>query len=201
MRRGFTLIELLIVLAIIVIVSGMAVAIIRKPLERQEIQKAANTVRTKLFRARVGAMRSNHVYTFQYMPGSGQYRLAPDDTSSAQQADSTAGDNSKSAGGQGQSADDEIRPEEGTLPEGTCIMPDNSPDPEAAEMGVQNGPQNEPQNGGGEGGWSDPIYFYPDGTTSDARMIVASNKGFMIPIRIRGVTGNVVQGAVTKRTM
>ncbi len=197
MKRGFTLIELLIVLAIIVIVSAIAVSIVQKPAERQEIQKAANTVRTKLFRARLGAMRSNRIFTFQYMSDSGSYRLAPDDNSSGQQADTAnAAGEQPSAGGY-----DVVRPEEGKLPEGICFLPDNTPDPDASETAAETSPQNSGGDVGSGDGWSDPIYFYPDGTTSDARFVVASSKGFVIPIRLRGVTGNVVQGGISKKTM
>ncbi len=197
MRRGFTLIELLIVLAIIVIISAMAIPLIRKPLARNEIQKAANTVRTKLHRARIGAMRSNRVYTFQYNAGSGSYRLAPEDSASGQQQ----ADAPKGGGEQGRSAEDDIRPEEGVLADGVCFQPDNSPDPDIVEAGApDHGAAAAPQNAGSDNGWSDTIYFYPDGTTSDARFIVAGNKGLVIPMRIRGVTGNVVQGGIVNRS-
>jgi prepilin-type N-terminal cleavage/methylation domain-containing protein len=192
MRRGFTLVELLIVMAMIVLVSAIAAPMIMKPLERREIQQAADTVRTKLLRTRIGAMRSSHVYEFQYRPGSGSYRVAPQDNGSSPQ-----GDNSSTAGGHETVADADCpRPEEGALPDGVRFMPENTPDPEATGSPTENGAQ----NAGGGDSWCDPIIFYPDGTTTDARFIVASTRGFAVHVRLRGVTGNVTLGAATKTT-
>jgi hypothetical protein len=146
-------------------------------------------VRTKLFRARLGAMGSSHVYTFQYQPGSGSYRLSPQDNAAA--APAQGDESAKSNGDQGHSADDEEGPraEEGALPDGIHFMADDAPDPDAADNLTQDVAQS---NGGG--GWSDPILFYPDGTTSDARFIVSNDRGYAIHIRLRGVTGNVALG-------
>ena len=190
-RGGFTLMELLIVLAVIVLVSAIALPLIQKPLQRQEIQKAANAVRTKLFRARIGAMSSSHTYAFQYLCRSGDYRLAPADDASA-----SPGEIASNSGGPGATPDagDGPRPESGSLPEGIHFMPDNTPDPDASDPEAENAPQNSGD------GWSDPIMFYPDGTTSDARFIVASDRGFAVHITLRSVTGNVVLGGITKIT-
>ena len=186
-RRGFTLIEILVVLAIIVLVTAMAVPLIRKPLVRREVQSAADSVRTKLFHARIGAMRSSHVYTFQYQPGSGSYRVSPQDQPSVQ-----SGDDSQTTGQDSALADGEHQPsEDGSLPDGIHFMADDSPDPDAPDG---TSPMLAQSDGGGSGGWSDPIFFYPDGTTSDARLIVASGRGFAVHVRLRGVTGNVVLG-------
>jgi prepilin-type N-terminal cleavage/methylation domain-containing protein len=185
-RRGFTLVEILVVLAIIVLVSAMAVPLIRKPLLRREVQSAADSVRTELFHARIGAMRSSHVYTFQYQPGSGSYRVSPQDQPSSQ-----SGDASQNSAQDPVSADGEHQPsEDGSLPDGIHFMADDSPDPDAPDAASPMLAQSE----GGGSGWSDPIFFYPDGTTSEARLIVASGRGFAVHIRLRGVTGNVILG-------
>ena len=191
-RRGFTLVEILVVLAVIVLVSAMAVPLIRKPLLRREVQSAADSVRTELFHARIGAMRSSHVYTFQYQPGSGTYRVSPQDQPSSQTDDA-----SQPAAQDPALADGEHQPsEDGSLPDGIRFMADDSPDPDAADATSTAVAQDGDSGNGGEGGngWSDPILFYPDGTTSDARLIVASGRGFAVHIRLRGVTGNVVVG-------
>ncbi len=184
-RRGFTLIEVLVVLAVIVLVSAMAFPLIKKPLVRREVQTAADSVRSKLFHARIGAMRSNHVYTFQYQPGSSSYRVSPQ-----QQPTSQTDDASQAVAEDPVLADGDHQPsEDGSLPDGICFMADDSPDPDAPDATPTAVAQ------GGDAGWSDPIFFYPDGTTSDARLIVASGRGYAIHIRLRGVTGNVVVGS------
>jgi len=40
-----------------------------------------------------------------------------------------------------------------------------------------------------EGGWSQPIMFYPDGTTSDASVLVANSSDETIRVTLRGLTG------------
>ena len=39
--------------------------------------------------------------------------------------------------------------------------------------------------------WSDPILFYPDGTTSDARVVLATETSRTLELVLRGVTGLV----------
>jgi Tfp pilus assembly protein FimT len=183
--------ELLIVMAIIVVVFAIAVPLIQKPIDRNQILDVANKVRGKLYKARLGAMASNHAYAFQYSSGNGQYRLAPADDASA-----SPGETASQSGDQGKTAEvsDAPRPESGSLPDGIRFQPDNTPDPDASDPAAQGAAQNSGD------GWSDQIMFYPDGTTSDARFIVASNRGFAIHVTVRGVTGNVVLGGITKIT-
>ena len=186
-RRGYTLVEVLVVMAVLIIIAAMALPLIRKPLLRREVQSAADSVRTKMFHARDGAMKSSHVYTFQYQPGSGTYRVSPQQQSSPAGQTDGAG---TSAGQDPMMADGQHLPcEDGSLPEGLHFLADDSPDPDAPDATAPMVAQ-----GGGANGWSDPILFYPDGTTSDARLIVASGRGYAVHIRLRGVTGNVSVG-------
>ena len=186
-RRGFTLIEVLIVMAILVLIAAATWPAIQKPLMRRQVQQAADSVRTKLFHARIGAMRSSHVYSFQYQPGSGSYRVSPQDQASTGQQ---AGDDSN-ASADPLSADGEHQPSEDyNLPDGVRFMADDSPDPDVAESTSAT----VAQNGDGGNGWSEPVFFYPDGTTSDARLVVAGGRGYAVHIRLRGVTGNVILG-------
>lgn len=46
-------------------------------------------------------------------------------------------------------------------------------------------------------GWSDPIFFYPDGTTSTARLILRNKEGMTIELLLRGLTGVVKVGQIT----
>jgi type II secretory pathway pseudopilin PulG len=181
-------VEVLVVLAVLVLIAAVAWPAIQKPLVRRQVQTAADTVRSKLFHARIGAMRSSHVYTFQYQPGSGSYRFSPQDqTSAGQQADDAAQPASDPL-----LADGEHLPSEDcNLPDGVRFLADDTPDPDAAEPTSTT----VAQSGDGGNGWSDPVFFYPDGTTSDARLVVASGRGYAIHIRLRGVTGNVILGS------
>ena len=52
-----------------------------------------------------------------------------------------------------------------------------------------------------DGGWSPPITFYPDGTTTDAAVIIANADGQRVRVTLRGLTGisraSEVAGEVT----
>ena len=188
-RTGYTLVEILLVLAIVVLISAMALPAIQRQFARRQVQSAANTVGSKLSHARIGAMRSSHVYTFQYQTGSGSFRLAPGDQPSTSSQSDTEANCGQYDGGDGDP--DSLSPEDGTLPDGIRFLADETPDPDEAGDAVA---QNAAQSASGSDGWSDPIFFYPDGTTSNARFVVASERGGAIHIRLRGITGNVVQG-------
>ena len=52
--------------------------------------------------------------------------------------------------------------------------------------------------GAPSGDLSTPIFFYPDGTTSNARLVVANERGRYILLTLRGLTGVVrVSGMLT----
>jgi Tfp pilus assembly protein FimT len=46
-------------------------------------------------------------------------------------------------------------------------------------------------------GWSDPIFFYPDGTTSNAQLVLRNKEGRMMELFLRGLTGIVKVSDVT----
>ncbi len=46
-------------------------------------------------------------------------------------------------------------------------------------------------------GWSEPIFFYPDGTTSNTRLLLKNKEGRTIGLLLRGLTGIVTVGNVT----
>jgi prepilin-type N-terminal cleavage/methylation domain-containing protein len=184
MKRGFTLMELLIVLAIIVFVVAAAAPTVSRWAAQRQVQDVAKNVRSKLFKARLGAMHSSLTYAFQYQIGSGSYRLAQEDKLGQ------ASDSDKSANERSGLTDtaEAPPPEEGKLPEGMRFLADTS-DKDSADGNGRNASQSSEANG-----WSDPVLFYADGTTSEAKFIVADARGYGVPIALRGVTGNIVMG-------
>jgi hypothetical protein len=42
---------------------------------------------------------------------------------------------------------------------------------------------------GAEGAWSQPILFHPDGTTSDATLVLTNEEQVSIRVTLRGLTG------------
>ena len=83
-------------------------------------------------------------------------------------------------------------PVDKTLPPGIRFLAaDGSGD--LAALGEN--PETKPADDGGD--WSDPIYFYADGSTSDARLLLAADRHSAMRLLLRGITGSVTVDDVT----
>ena len=76
-RRGFTLMEILIVLAILVMVTAIAMPSLSALLRAQKLQSAADTVRIEWTRTHVLAMKSGRIQVFRYEIGGRKYKIEP----------------------------------------------------------------------------------------------------------------------------
>ena len=77
MRRAFTLLELLIVLALILVISGISVASFQRMAARSRFKAGVIEIQIDLHKARLLAMQTGTPYIFRYAPGSGVYEIAP----------------------------------------------------------------------------------------------------------------------------
>ena len=77
MRRSFTLLELLIVLALILVISGISVASFQRMMARSRFKAGVVEIQIDLHKARLLAMQTGTPYIFRYAPGSGVYEIAP----------------------------------------------------------------------------------------------------------------------------
>ena len=77
MRRAFTLLELLIVLALILVISGISVASFQRMMARSRFKAGVVEIQIDLHKARLLAMKTGTPYVFRYAPGSGVYEIAP----------------------------------------------------------------------------------------------------------------------------
>ena len=183
-RRAFTLLEVLLTLALLVVISGIAWIAVQRPLARQRLRSAVDAVRSEWCQARVDAMKSGRTYAFRYMVHGDRYHLGAQD-------DPSPGDSSPAA--QASAPDEEEvgdeplpPPVDKTLPQGICFL----------AAGAGNNPaatgydaETKPADSGND--WSDPIYFYADGSTSDARLVLAADRHSAMRLLLRGVTGSV----------
>ena len=79
MRRAFTLFELLLVLALLVILAGLAIPSIDYMYADSRTMAAVDQVRSKWAAARGHAVGEGRAYRFSIMQNSGAFRVAPDD--------------------------------------------------------------------------------------------------------------------------
>ena len=181
-RRAFTLTEVLLTLAIVVIVSGAAWMGVQRPLIRQRLRSASDAVRADWCQARNDAMKSGRTYMFRYMVHGDRYHLGPQE--GAEHEDS-------SAPGQASANDDDSLgdeplppPLDKKLPRGIRFLP---ADGGGALATLGDAASTQAADSGDN--WSDPIYFYSDGSTSDARLLLAADQHTAMRLVLRGVTG------------
>jgi len=156
------------------------------------LRAGADQIRTQWVTARVEAMRSDQTYVFRYTPQGNRYCVScqalPEGSADTQLASgNAAAQNSGSAqpAASGQTV-------EGTLPEGiTFAGSETVSDLRAALAADQGGGSNQ-----ASAGLSEPIFFYPDGTASAARLLLQNERGRGILLSLRGLTGVVTVGDV-----
>jgi hypothetical protein len=205
-RRAVTLLELLLVLCLLVILAAFSWPALERPMASQRLRAAASAVRAEWSRARVKAMSSGQTVQFRYAPNGNQYSieltadaaLSPD-LLSAGELDDYPGD-----------VQNELAAAEGPqlkLPEGVTFVCG-----ETAGEALAGAAALETELWASEGtalgdtalgdiawedtGWSEPILFYPDGTSSDARLVLKNEHNCRVELSLRGLTGVVTLGDV-----
>jgi prepilin-type N-terminal cleavage/methylation domain-containing protein len=190
-HRGFTLVEVLLVLALLAIVAAMVWPALQKPFASRRLHSAADEVRTEWCQARVEAMRSGQTLAFRYQVGGDRFHMGPQNQPSLATSPANAeADSSTACEDDGCTANEDASPppDDKTLPDGIKFFADAAGDdelPTAAQDAEGQSPESMADC------WSDPIFFYPDGTTSDARLVLAIDRSRAIRLILRGITGTV----------
>ncbi len=224
-RRGLTLIEVTLVLALIVVLASFCWPAINKAFSIQRLKKSADIVRIQWCKSRVKAMDGDRIVMFRYEMGGSRFRieqladasafenafddLTPDPDALANAE--TLSDPSLTSPG-GPSPNDDYPSGSGlqSLPKGVvfrgCEIENDSRAMTAGQ--VTNTPSsagqvsNMPTSAGQvsnmptDVNWSAPIYFYPDGTSSSARLQICNDRNCVIELALRGMTGVVKVGEV-----
>jgi Tfp pilus assembly protein FimT len=195
---------MLLVLAMIVMMAGLAWPALRSSMAKSRLRDSAQQLRVELARARLTAMESGVPLEFRYRAGEGRFRIAaqayddsadPIGTRSARGA--TGGRLSSTAARQGE-ADSSLERQitEATLPDGVVFATQQA-DPDAAER-----PTDKTVDATFEddsllsAGWSPAIVFLPDGTAANATLALRNGEGSQVTVQLRGVTGMAKPGDV-----
>lgn len=215
-NRGFTLLEIIIVLGLVVIVTGLALTTIQKPIAGRRLQLAADKIRAEWLRARNRAMASGQIYCFSCELGGRGYVIQP---WSETGADGASGGDSlppleSSAPGDGFSPSETLPPlSPATGLQSTKQLPEriNFADLQVTD-GDLSGTFSQDIGGmgflGSAGSPGDltvsgssltaptgsTIFFFPDGSTSSAVVTLENEYGRRIDISLRGLTGAVLVG-------
>lgn len=168
--RGYTLVEMLVVLALLAMMAAVAWPSLRAPWGRTQVEDAGNCVRIALARARVKAIESAAAWQFRYQPGTGCFAIEP--------AVVGAGDDGEQATND-QRIDDE-------LPHGVCFL-----DPQSFDASLPEAARAMPA---GDADWSSPVFFFPNGRATSARLVLADARGLSVDVSLRGMTGTAKVG-------
>jgi prepilin-type N-terminal cleavage/methylation domain-containing protein len=175
-RRGFTIFEMLLVLAVIVMILGLAWPMLERFHSEYRLRQGGQLVQSKLAAARVHAIDTGYPYEFRYEPGGQRFLVLPHDRQAlfAQQNPGT---------------------------HGPARIAGKLPAPQAEfDSTVAGAGQTIPAewltgiaaaDGYAGASWSSPILFYPDGTAAQASLTIRDKKSQHITVSVRPLTGAV----------
>ena len=164
-RSGFSLLEILMVLAVFVMVTALAMPAVNRAYVGQQLIGGADVVRARFAEARVRSIESGDIYGFFYMPGQGDYFIAP----------MVQGFQSIRNGIQPTVREDRLK-NNIVFSEGETGQDARSLD--AVDQSTQ------------AYGSMRPVLFYPDGTSQDAVILLHSPRSnAVIQVELRGLTG------------
>ncbi len=197
-RRGFTLMEIMLVLAVLVVIAAMSIPALEGPMENHRLRVSGDTVRVQWSHARILAMETGRTYVFKYQPELPNFKIEPwymeDDYLESDVVMGFGG--GTMAGASRVSSPDGIstltsntassKTELGELPEGVMFVGSEMElDDRSAFLSVTaTGAEDDAL-------WSSPIFFYPDGTSSTARILMMNGRSRYLMVSVRGLTGVV----------
>ncbi|MEQ8785577.1 MAG: prepilin-type N-terminal cleavage/methylation domain-containing protein [Pirellulaceae bacterium] len=196
--RGFTLLELLLVLALLVMIAALVIPALQLTLQDQRLRKAGDLLRSQMGKARVRSMKTGRMHALWIEPGGNRYRIEPwitgDEALEGNQSAQDAGGQGMGAqgvgglaGGGAAMSDPNLMMTEEVLPEGVVFYASESAQDNRTLLALQQGTS---ASGATQASPSaPPILFYPDGTTSTARLVVTDGEGSFVLVAIRGLTG------------
>ena len=198
-RHAFTLLELLLSLVVFAAIASVALPGAAILLADRKIVRGGDQLRIEMTRTRVDAMRGGRVMLMEAAIGGSQFRIRPYFSSS--DSVETSGGNSGQSG-LGTGADQAVVSSVIIDQDATQAfqIPDQLSVESVQVVSAARGAEISQaasfnQVGGGSDldgtqQWSQPILFYPDGTTSTAAVTIADERFGKVIVKLRGITGD-----------
>lgn len=181
-KRGFTLLEIALVLAIIVVVGAVAAPMFQGTLRTERLRKGAELIAADWVRTRSVAMETGETQVWMCQIANNSFSassyndsgaISPADAAAAVSAATGLTSTGSDSGSFGQSA----------MPDGVSIGDVLVSEGDTVVMMAETGNT-------GDGG-SALLFFYPDGTSSSARLSVANDQEQTMSVVLNGMAGTV----------
>jgi prepilin-type N-terminal cleavage/methylation domain-containing protein len=195
-RSAFTLLELLLTISVLAAIAAVAIPQVGLLLGDRRVVRAGDQLRVEMTRLRVDAMREGRVMMIEGMIEGNSFRVKPffsiaDSTEALDQTGSQAGLLTGATQGVVVAViEDESSERSIELPEDVTVT-------YVGVVSAARASEIEQLTIAGQGqGWSRPILFYPDGSTSTASITLSHKSLGRVIVKIRGITGDVTVSGV-----
>ncbi|TWU47201.1 hypothetical protein Poly51_49990 [Rubripirellula tenax] len=189
-RVAFTLLELLLTLSVLAAIASVVIPQVGLLMGDRKLVRAGEQLRVEMTVARVKAMRDGRVLMLQAMVEGNSIRVKPYfSTSDATEAIDQTGSQSALLTGADQGNVVAINVDEEAektveLPEGVTVGSVGVASAARASEIEQQTLADQTE------GWSRPIMFYPDGSTSTAAVVLTGGEVGRVIVKLRGITGD-----------
>jgi len=193
-QRGFTLIEMLLVLALMVMLLGIAYPSLARLRLETQLKQGTESVRLQVKQARLHALESGLEYQFRFEPGGKRFIVVPADYSTiqVQQTVNQQSGNSKpqevywKALGQFET---KVRFSPNSSDQGVPAQPL----PKEFLTGFDQPDELSRVN------WSPPLIFRADGSARDFAVQIEAENGSYLTLSVRGITGGTFVSQMLRR--
>ncbi|MHB0959811.1 MAG: hypothetical protein ACYC6N_04470 [Pirellulaceae bacterium] len=184
-----TLLELMLVLGLLVMIGALSMPAFRLPFEHHRLRQGGELVRVEWNKARIKAMKTGQVQMFRYTESANSYQVmayfsAQDwlETDAAHSTSSGLSRANQDLAASTQAAD-QIDSMPRALPEGVVFV-QSEVETDSRSYDIQQ------QMQGAAATEPAPVLFYPDGTTSDARIVLTNQyQKLFVVVSLRSLTG------------
>ncbi|MEO8497776.1 MAG: hypothetical protein ABI614_22140 [Planctomycetota bacterium] len=190
-RRAITLLEMMLVLGLLVVIASLTLPNVSRPLDNHRLRKSADQIRAEWAKARAKAMEAGRTYVFRYEPDKDGYQVEPwysdEDYLESSQLTGTGGVGAPIAAPVALLTNQASSAGMKHLPETIVFMTSDTTQGAREQMDLQGTDALQNQ----DASMSSPIFFYADGTSSTARLLVKNARGRYVKLSLRGLTGVV----------
>ena len=174
-HHGLTLVEVTLVLALLLVIAAVSTPLLERSFTRASLQGGADLLRAAWGKARLAAMESGQPQIFRFELRGSRFLITTLDALSSPEGDPPVETDDKP-----RDPADILRLREARLPDGVVF----------AAGDIASSKQVEAMLGAVPAGvWSNPIVFRPDGTATDASLLLANDDQQTIRVTLRGLTG------------